>query len=44
MIALLDNMDAIMKQSGLEISSSNDFLGGKHTQEVTTASIVVAII
>jgi hypothetical protein len=33
-----------MKQSGPEVSCSNDFLGGRHTREVTTASAVVEII
>jgi hypothetical protein len=33
-----------MKQSGPEVSCSNDFLGGGHTREVTTASIIVEII
>jgi hypothetical protein len=33
-----------MKQSGPEVSYSNDFLGGRHNQEVTTASAIVEII
>jgi hypothetical protein len=43
-IASLDSVDAVMKQSGPEVSCSNDFLGGGHTREVTTASVIVAII
>jgi hypothetical protein len=37
-------MDTIMKQSGLEVPCSNYFLGGRHTREVATASVVVGII
>jgi hypothetical protein len=37
-------MDAVMKQCGPEVAHSNDFLGGGHSQEVTTASATVEII
>jgi hypothetical protein len=30
-VASLDSVDAVMKQSGLEVPCSNDFLGGGHT-------------
>jgi hypothetical protein len=43
-ISSLDSVDAVMKQSGLEVSFSDDFLGGGHTREVTTASAIVEII
>jgi hypothetical protein len=43
-VASLDNMDAVMKQSGLEVPYSNEFLGSGHTRKVTTASTIVAIV
>jgi hypothetical protein len=43
-VASLDSMDAVMKQHGLEVPCSNDFLGGGHTREVTTASAAMEII
>jgi hypothetical protein len=43
-IALFESVDAVMKQSGLEVSCLNDFLGGGHTRQVTIASTDVAII
>jgi hypothetical protein len=43
-VASLDSVDAIMKQCGPEVPCSNDFLGSGHTQEVTTASVALAIV
>jgi hypothetical protein len=37
-------VDAIMKQSGTKVPCSNDFSGSGHTQEVTTTSVIVAIV
>jgi hypothetical protein len=43
-ITSLDSVDAVMKKSGPEVSCSNDFLGGRSIQEVTTASVAAEII
>jgi hypothetical protein len=42
--ALLDRMIAIMKQSGPEVPFMNDFLGTRHSREVTTYNTDVEII
>jgi hypothetical protein len=43
-ITLLENVDTVMKQSGPEVPRSDDFLGSRHTREVTPASVIVEII
>jgi hypothetical protein len=43
-VASLDSVDAVMKQCGPEVPCSNDFLGGGHTREVTTASAAMEIV
>jgi hypothetical protein len=40
----LDIVDAVMKQCGPEVPYLNDFLGGGHTQEVTTTSTTMTIV
>jgi hypothetical protein len=43
-VASLDNVDVVVKQCGPKVACSNDFFGGGHTREVTTASITMEIV